>query len=358
MQGTEATLQDAAVYSLENITQTQMSPESFSHVRTVAVFMRTYYTPVMAAIGVIGNILSIVVFARSRITHISSSVYLGAAATVNTIFLLSLAVHWLRVFGVAADGAACQFVALVDGACAFLSIWYVVAFATDRCIAVCRPDSAARLCTTFRAKVVAIVLLTTAVVVYVNLSITVGASSVRGSRRRHCRPIRWLHPGIDALDIVDVAVNVAAPYAALLAELLLVAKTTFARRRHHHCTRVAEANAVTAPGPCALLTFVTVFLVLRLPCDVINGLERIYRLNGRRYISSRGIFYMHNIAQHIHNTSYCIHLFVHVATFPQFRACIVELLTRTSRGEGAESEIRMVDANLDDANTVIKLLND
>ena len=356
MQGTEATLHDAAVYSIENITRSQIPPASLRYVRTVAVFMRTYYTPVMAAIGVIGNILSIVVFARSRITHTSCSVYLGAASTVNTIFLLSLTVHWLRVFGVEADGAgaACQFVALVDGACAFLSLWYVVAFATDRCIAVCRPDSAARLCTTFRAKVVSIVLLTTAVVVYINLSLTVGASRGRGGRRQ-CSPIRWLHPGLDELGIVNVAVNVAAPYAALLTELLLVATTAFARRRHQHRTRVAGAGAATAPGPCALLTLVIVFLVLRFPCDVINGIERIYRLNGRRYISSPGIYYIHNIAQHLHNTSYCTHLFVHVSTFPQFRACIVELLTRTSRGETAESEMRMEDATSDDANTVIKL---
>ena len=353
---TESTLYDAAVYSLQNVTRRRTAAEAASSVRALAMFLRTYYTPVMVAMGLVGNTASIVVFARTRLARLSGVVYLGASATANTIFLLSMTVHWLRVFGVDTDAgwAACQFVAFVDGTCAFLSTWFVVAFATDGYIAARRPERASHMCTTFRAKVVALLLVTTAIIVYVNLCLTVGASRARGGRRR-CRAMRQRHPSLDTLAVVDIAVNVIVPYAALLAESLLVATKTFARRRHQRCTRsVGDQDAQTS-GACVLLTFVVVFLVLRVPRDVGNALERVYRLNGERYISSASIFYRHSIAQHLYNTSYCIHVFVYVASFRQFRACAVELLTRTSGGGAAESEMRMENAVAGDTNAAVKL---
>ncbi|KAK2185810.1 hypothetical protein NP493_222g04008 [Ridgeia piscesae] len=346
---TESTLYDTAVYSLQNVTRRRPPTETSDGLRAVALFLRTYYTPTMVALGVVGNLASIVVFTRTCLARLSCGVYLGASATANTIFLLSLTAHWLRVFGVDVDGggAACQFVAFVDGACAFLSVWFVVAYATDSYIAVCRPRRAERLCTTFRAKVVSVLLVTTAVIVYINLSLTVGAPRVRGGRRR-CRAMRLLHPGLDTLAVVDIAINVVLPYAVLLAESVLVTIRTFARRRHLRCTRNDAEQDAQAPDACALVTFVIAFLLLRVPRDVGQALDRVYRLNGQRYFSSLGIYYRHSIAQHLYNTSYCIHLFVHLASFRKFRACAHELLTRTSGGEAAESEMRTQDAETDE----------
>lgn len=98
-----------------------------------------YYTqlifiPIIVVIGIIGNLLSILVFMRTRICRLSSSVYLAALAVSDTGFLLQLGVVWMNYVGVHLFHmyGFCQLFIYLSYVCSFMSVWLVVSFTVER----------------------------------------------------------------------------------------------------------------------------------------------------------------------------------------------------------------------------------
>lgn len=119
----------------------------------VALFLHNYYTPLVAVIGSIGNVLSIVVFFHTKLRKLSSSYYLAALGVSDTIFLLINFLSWLPYGGeLQANDFACKLTTFLGGASSVLSAWMVVAFTIERFIAVLYPLRRQTMCTVRRAK--------------------------------------------------------------------------------------------------------------------------------------------------------------------------------------------------------------
>ncbi|XP_039294923.1 uncharacterized protein LOC111059972 [Nilaparvata lugens] len=119
-------------------------------------FFRDYYMPIMICVGLVGNLLSCVVFLRTHLKVRSSSYYLAALATADFGFNVTLLLVWLSGFGLRvfnADGW-CQGVVYFSSVCSFLSVWLIVAFTVERFIAVQYPLHRPHMCTVERAKAV------------------------------------------------------------------------------------------------------------------------------------------------------------------------------------------------------------
>ena len=61
--------------------------------------LHLFYSPIVIGIGLLGNTLTWLIFLRSRLRTLSSSHYLAAIVMVNTIYLTSLLVQWLSMYG-------------------------------------------------------------------------------------------------------------------------------------------------------------------------------------------------------------------------------------------------------------------
>lgn len=125
-------------------------------------FLTLYYTPTLVCVGSIGNILSVMVFFKTKLRKLSSSYYLAALGISDTCFLIGLLVSWLNFVDVHIYNwnIFCQFFTYFSGLCSFLSVWFVVAFTVERFIAVLYPLKRQTMCTVRRAKLVLVGLVT------------------------------------------------------------------------------------------------------------------------------------------------------------------------------------------------------
>lgn len=123
-------------------------------------FLTHYYTPALVLIGSAGNILSVVVFFKTKLRKLSSSYYLAALGISDTCFLFGAFVSWLNYFNINIynQDYYCQFFTYISGLCSFLSVWFVVAFTIERFIAVLYPLKRQTICTVKRACTVLCVL--------------------------------------------------------------------------------------------------------------------------------------------------------------------------------------------------------
>lgn len=122
----------------------------------VVYLLSLYYIPMLVITGSIGNILSVLVFFKTKLRKLSSSHYLAALGFSDTCFLLVVLVNWLNVAGVTLSNQPffCQTFIYMSGVCSFLSVWFVVAFTVERFIAVLYPLKRQTMCTVRRAKIV------------------------------------------------------------------------------------------------------------------------------------------------------------------------------------------------------------
>lgn len=116
-------------------------------------FLTHYYLPAVVLVGGIGNILSVIVFYKTKLKKLSSSYYLAALGISDTCFLICAFVSWLNYININIfnKNYFCQFFTFTSGLCSFLSVYFVVAFTVERFIAVLYPLKRQTMCTVKRA---------------------------------------------------------------------------------------------------------------------------------------------------------------------------------------------------------------
>ncbi|XP_058123436.1 thyrotropin-releasing hormone receptor-like [Anopheles ziemanni] len=133
-----------------NLTATEVVLEK------IGDFLNFYYVPALVLFGTIGNILSVLVFFKTKLRKLSSSYYLAALGLSDTVYLFGLFVTWLDFFQVHiyTREPYCQLFTYMSGVSSFLSVWYVVAFTFERFIVVRYPLKRQSWCTVRRAKTI------------------------------------------------------------------------------------------------------------------------------------------------------------------------------------------------------------
>lgn len=124
---------------------------------TLASVLNLYYTPLLVALGSIGNLLSVFVFYRSKLRLQSTSQYLSALALSDTVFLLQLLPPWLNavhITGLFHREGFCQIFVYISYVTCSFSAWLVVAFTIERFVAVLYPLRRNAVCTLRRARYV------------------------------------------------------------------------------------------------------------------------------------------------------------------------------------------------------------
>lgn len=126
----------------------------YQTLKSVAIFLSIYFTPAITIVGTIGNMLSVVVFMRTKLKKLSSSYYLASLAIFDTGFLWCYFIEWLHIFHIDLykRNGFCQLFTFLSNVCSNLSVWLVVAFTIERFVAVLYPLKRQSMYTVRRAR--------------------------------------------------------------------------------------------------------------------------------------------------------------------------------------------------------------
>ncbi|KAK3872772.1 hypothetical protein Pcinc_022167 [Petrolisthes cinctipes] len=128
--------------------------------QTLVYHLLLYYIPTVVVLGLIGNMVSISVFLRTRLRRRSSSFYLAAMAGSDSACLVLLAARWLfnnsylpsLALTVLDSSVGCKIINYVGSTVTSIGVWLTVAYTLERCVAVQFPLRRLSMCTVGRAK--------------------------------------------------------------------------------------------------------------------------------------------------------------------------------------------------------------
>lgn len=178
----------------------------------------SYYLPSMIFVGLVGNLLSCVVFLNTHLKMRSSSYYLAALACADFGFLASLFLVWLNgtleipVFNI--EGY-CQCIVYISSVCSFLSVWLIAAFTVERFIAVQYPLHRPHLCTVARAKAIVLYLVCISLAIHTYVFVTSGIIKLDDGSEV-CEMLEGYREAMRVINIIDSVLTLIAPLVLIV----------------------------------------------------------------------------------------------------------------------------------------------
>ncbi|KAL1129656.1 hypothetical protein AAG570_012601 [Ranatra chinensis] len=191
--------------------------DACQHLLGVLDVFHTYYIPAIILLGLVGNLLSCIVFLNTHLRLRSSSYYLAALAVADFGFLAVLLLVWLnnnsglRLFD---KEGWCQCLVYLSSVCSFLSVWLIVAFTVERFIAVQYPLHRPHVCTVARAKAIVTGLVSFAFVSHGYSFVTAGLVRVHGVEV--CELREGYDEAMRFISIVDSLMTLVLPLGLIL----------------------------------------------------------------------------------------------------------------------------------------------
>ena len=187
--------------------------------------MRSVCVPLIVAIGLGGNTLSLLVFSARSMKQSSCSVFLAALAAVDNIFLLSIFLTWIdgEVHIILTTDIVCQLLVYVTYITSFLSVWFIVGFTCERCIAIRFPLKRNFMCTVRREKIAVLVLTLIACVIY-NFSFWTSGMQSWGSEKRCLHDISYFE-FLNIVTWIDTFLTMIFPFFIIVCVNFQVLRT-------------------------------------------------------------------------------------------------------------------------------------
>ena len=299
-------------------------------------YLTWYYMPLLIGGGVIGNILSLIVFLVTPLNQLSLSVYLAALAISDIGFLLSLLFGWIggSKFALFHLNGCCQTVIFVSYTCSFLSVWFVVAFTVERYIAIWHPLRRPEMCTTGRAKIVVIGLSSFAVITYSCNFWTTGVRYDVNTNLTTCTPLMEYYHFHLFLTYVDAIVTLFVPFIAIVVLNIVIAhriayfyhkrqRVMSDRQCSHRTVRQCRAQIQVTK---MLLVVSSVFLLTNLPSYVIRF--RVFILTfveGHTKTSGLDLL-VQKMFQFLYYSNFAINFLLYSAANRKFRVAFTRLM--------------------------------
>lgn len=193
---------------------TKMLPTAFQQTMW---YLNLYFTPVIILIGLIGNLLSMLVFTFTHVQRLSASIYLSSLAVADVLFLIVLAIAWVdRRLGITAfviEGW-CQFVVYVTHVAGFMAVWTVLSFTAERYIITYHPHKKDVWCTRRRATMVVVGLTLFALLFYSYVIWTYDI--IRFGGHTACSPVPRHHEINNILTSIDTIIACAVPSVVIV----------------------------------------------------------------------------------------------------------------------------------------------
>ena len=304
-----------------------------------AEWIWVYVSPVLIFVGTIANILSIIVLLRRRMRTSTTMFYLTVLSFGDMMVLYTgLLRYWIKSAFHEDIRLISQFSCKLHAFLVYFSLdfttWVLVAVTIDRCIFVCLPFSAKRLCTLRHAKIVVITI--TLVMIALNFHLFWGVSYEIQLGELSCTHVNdfteFTWPWIDFCMFSIVPFTIMIIANILIIKHLFMAHKRVASHNHDHNHSTHSENVIhhsdghnghqnhrKVPSVTTmLLTTNCVFLVLTLPI-VIYLIVYPYVLYGATDHTTALLQLLWAIANMFQYTNNTIHFFLYCLTGPRFR---------------------------------------
>ena len=331
-----------------------------STARQIVGFIELYVVPAVAMVGMLGNLLSFVVFVGTYLRTQSSSVYLAALSVADFGFLLTVFVSKLGMSGwdLYQHNGWCQFFSYITYVTSFLSMWYVVAFTVERYIATHFPFRR-RTCTCKRATVVVIGLFLLAMVMYSFGMFTSGVTVVLDYPT--CGPTPKYYKFVSIVYHIDTVMTLILPFVIILVLNLRIGCKVmqFYRQRSQHemyedisddracsTTRTRQLRiSISANAQHGfsqrqwrvtrmLLAVSTTFLLLNLPRHTTRICTFIMSLSNKDFVPTGHFVLVQKIFQLLYYLHFSVNIFLYSGMEQTFRKAMCWLFGNVRSGVG------------------------
>lgn len=305
---------------------------------TVSQGFYTYVTPFVLATGIIGNILSLVVFMSKNMRKLSASTYLAALSISDICALFFYVfVDWLRrglphlpgrLEATFLEGhGLCQLQTYLSYISRFVSAWIIVTFTVERYIGVCHPLKRKDICGSRSSqKVIASVIAIALVLMAYKPALTGRYENsmehqtvARCSRNPNLLLLSFILDSIFAMSITFV------PFLLIsILNFFIIRRLYFRNRRYLKKNIVTDESIIRMEFTVILLVVSFVFVVLNLPyfyfwckrfLEVFQtkpppGMQAVFFEQSDSELKvTRVVFYL----------NYCINFFLYSVTGAYFR---------------------------------------
>ncbi|XP_063422220.1 probable G-protein coupled receptor 139 [Mytilus trossulus] len=341
---TDNTTMDHNITSIYNESIEKLETQTVN-LHKLYVNIYTIVVPIIAVVGLFGNTASIAVFTSSFLKRHSSSVFLAALAFVDNLFLLTLFLTWFdqTASNILSTTIPCQIVVYVTYFAAFLSVWLVVGFTTERYLAICHPLRAPMLCSNRRQKIAVTCLVLFAAVFYTFAIWTTEA--VQYGPRKWCLTINDYYEFLQIVTWIDTIISMVLPFFCIaFMNCRVICKAAIFHKKRQHCYKPTDSlkvkrnkhltNKSQMRVTRTLLIVSSLFLVLNFP----SHLARLYNIIVAPVSKEKYEKFLQQICQLLYYSTFSVNFFVYalygkhfqksfwlmIRSFKQFFGCRTE----------------------------------
>ena len=297
-------------------------------------------------LGTVGNLLSIVVIIKGKLSKLAVAPFLVCLGIADTITLYTgILFHWYRyTFGedtLENSVVLCRFLMFSFVAFRWTSAWIVVAMTAQRLGAILFPIKA-RLAITWRVSLIAslaIWLLSCISALHILCATYPNSDGKQNQLFITCAKVHMLYVS-DILSYFELIIGLVFPFSLLVVFNALI---IYALAKHKK-TSVGNQSVDSKVGNLTtmLLAVSVVFLVLNLPTNInlLLGFTNFSKGEGGRLEGSGSRELLFAISTILQSLNHAINFVVYAASGPRFRFQLRALVCKTPRVEPDSSVIR------------------
>ncbi|XP_071141296.1 probable G-protein coupled receptor 139 [Mytilus edulis] len=323
----------------------QWSINRGSDKRSIGSDVFTYVTPVIFAVGITGNTISLLVFLTKNMRKLSASVYLAALSTADLMALIFyVLVEWIRKGIPIGSGevtapflesnGVCQIILFMSYSFRFLSAWLVACFTLERYIGVCHPLKRKDVCNLRSSKRIVFFAVIVSFVIasfrpWLSEVLYVGPNNVPSCTRRP------EHTNLSFIyDCIFVVCITFLPFLVItILNTLIIRKLIIRNKRHRQVRITTKESIIRLEFTIILITISFCFIAFNTPYAIIwfkHSLQMssirmedsvFVPTNQNLLIFTKTIFFM----------NYCINFFLYSITGAYFREELKMLFTYRSK---------------------------
>ena len=324
-----------------------------SHATDAELFF-TYFTPIIFLIGIVGNVLSLIVFVSKNMRKLSASIYLAALSISDLMALFFYVLpEWLKhglpllpghhaaIF--LQEHGICQMLLYLQYIARFLSSWLVVCFTVERYIGVCHPLRRKDICDPKSASRVILGVLVTASIGCVFKPILSGSyTAINGDPL--CTSVQHHQYLSFILDSIFGVMITLIPFVLItVLNLLIIRKLVLRNKRHRKIRIITEESIIRLEFTFILLALSICFVSLNLPyfsvwCKRYWTYKKLFNINtAQTNIISEANDHIGDldeilsVTRTIFYTNYCINFFLYSITGAYFRKELKHLFLHKER---------------------------
>ncbi|UJR33425.1 hypothetical protein I4U23_020871 [Adineta vaga] len=311
------------------------------------------YMAIVIILGFVGNSISCYVFVRSKLRRLSCSLYLTALSISDNGYLICLGLIWLENIHVFIfhNSGICQITVYLTTVFSSLSVWFTVAFTTERYVVVAYPLKRSQYNSATRTRYAVVLLTFLALFLYSPALWTSGIETANSERitvpsyEKRCVTLRpWLR-FTRQMNIIDFFLTFIIPFLTIvtfnsliilksgqydrLLERNYIQPSTYILHNllEHRLRRSKYHRRITK----MLLIISTTFLLLNTPMHLLK-VYYFFFSNDDTYdekSSTESIIEMFTF--YLFYTNFAINFFLYSLCGKNFRLCLMDLIKHFGR---------------------------